>query len=130
MYVRLLLHYTYKTSVHSGKPLHIQLPPRRRVLLEKLTGPQLVKKFSTFYESRRFITAFTKACHLSLSWARSIQSMPPILFIKYTFKCYPPIYFYVFQVVSFPKVPPPKPCKLPNIILLNLMTRTIFYEYR
>ena len=30
-----------------------------RVLLEKLTGSQLVKKFPTFYETRRFITAFT-----------------------------------------------------------------------
>ena len=28
-----------------------------------------------FYGTRRFITAFTSACHLSLSWARSIQSM-------------------------------------------------------
>ena len=30
-----------------------------------------------FMEPLRFITAFTSACHLSLSWARSIQSMPP-----------------------------------------------------
>ena len=28
------------------------------VLLEKLTGPQLVKKFPAFYEIRRFISAF------------------------------------------------------------------------
>jgi len=43
------------------------LTPRSRVLLEKLTGPQLVKKFPTFYGTRRFITAFTGARHLSLS---------------------------------------------------------------
>ena len=36
-------------------------------LLEKLTGSQLVKKFPTFYGTQRFITSFTKACHLSLS---------------------------------------------------------------
>ena len=48
-----------------------------RVLLEKLTGSQLVKKFLTFYGTRRFITAFTSARHLSLSWARTIQFMPP-----------------------------------------------------
>jgi hypothetical protein len=30
------------------------------------------------YETRRFITAFTRARHLSLSWATLIQSMPPI----------------------------------------------------
>ena len=36
----------------------------------------LVNKFPSFYGIRRFITAFTSARHLSLSWARSIQSMP------------------------------------------------------
>ena len=30
-----------------------------------------------FYGTRRFITAFTSARHLSLSWARRIQSIPP-----------------------------------------------------
>jgi hypothetical protein len=43
---------------------------------EKLTGSQLVKKFPTFCETRRFITAFTRARDLSLFWARSIQIMP------------------------------------------------------
>ena len=36
-----------------------------------------VKKFPVFYGTRRFITAFTSARHLSLSWASSIQSIPP-----------------------------------------------------
>jgi hypothetical protein len=31
----------------------------------------------TFYGTRRFITVFTRALHRSLSWARSIQSIPP-----------------------------------------------------
>ena len=53
------------------------LTPWSRVLLEKLTCSQLVKKFPAFYRTQRFIiTAFTSARHLSLSWARSIQSMP------------------------------------------------------
>ena len=39
-----------------------------------LTGLQLVKKFPTFYGTRRFITALTRARHLSLSWASYIQS--------------------------------------------------------
>jgi hypothetical protein len=43
------------------------LTPWSRVFLEKLTGSQLVKKFTAFYGRRRFITAFTSACHLSLS---------------------------------------------------------------
>ena len=32
-----------------------------RVLLEKLTGFQIVEKFPAFYGTRRFITAFTSA---------------------------------------------------------------------
>ena len=53
------------------------LTPCSTVLLEKLTGFQLVKKFPTFYGTRRFITAFTAARHLSLPWASYIQSIPP-----------------------------------------------------
>ena len=43
------------------------LTPWSRVLLEKLTGFQLVKKFPAIYGTRRFITAFTSVLHLSLS---------------------------------------------------------------
>ena len=43
------------------------LTPRIRVFSEKLTGRQLVKKFPAFYRTRRFITAFARASHLSLS---------------------------------------------------------------
>ena len=53
------------------------LTPWSRVLPEKLNGFQLVKKFPAFYGTRRFITVFTTARHLSLSWATSIQSIPP-----------------------------------------------------
>ena len=55
------------------------LTPWSRVLLEKLTGLQLVKKFPAFYGTRWFITALTSARHLSLSWASSIQSTHPHL---------------------------------------------------
>ena len=53
------------------------LIPWSRILLEKLTEAQLVKKFPAFYGTRRFITVFTRARHLSLSWTSWIQSMPP-----------------------------------------------------
>jgi len=53
------------------------LTPRHRVLLEKLTGLQLVKKFTAFHGTRRFITAFTSVRQLSLSWASPIQSIYP-----------------------------------------------------
>ena len=53
------------------------LTPCSRVLLEKMTGSQLVKKFPAFYGTRKFITAFTIARHLSISWASSMQSISP-----------------------------------------------------
>ena len=51
------------------------LTPWCRVLLEKLTGLQLVKKFPAFHGTRRFITALTSVRQLSLSWASPIQSI-------------------------------------------------------
>jgi hypothetical protein len=41
-------------------------------LLEKLPIVQQLKNFPAFYGTRRFITAFTRALHWSLSWATSI----------------------------------------------------------
>jgi hypothetical protein len=56
------------------------LTPINRVLLENVTGSQLVRKFLAFYGAQRFITAFTIARHLSLFLARSIQTTPLIPF--------------------------------------------------
>ena len=52
------------------------LTPWCRVLLEKLAGLQLVKKFSAFHGTRRFIAALT-SLGPSLSWASPIQSIYP-----------------------------------------------------
>ena len=60
---------------HSLEP-HL-LTPRCRVLFQKLTGLQLVKKFPAFHGTRRFITALTSARHPSLSWASPIKSICP-----------------------------------------------------
>jgi hypothetical protein len=46
-------------------------------LLEQSPVVQLLKNFPTFYGNRRFITVFTRALHWSLSWANSVQSIPP-----------------------------------------------------
>jgi len=54
----IFIKYTYITFLPT---------PWSRVLLLKLTGFQLVQKFTAFYGTRRFITAFTSARHLSLS---------------------------------------------------------------
>ena len=53
------------------------LTPWSRVLLEKLTSLQLVRKFPAFHGTRRFITALTSVRQLSLSWASPIQSIYP-----------------------------------------------------
>ena len=47
-----------------------------RVLPEKLTVPLLVKKFPAFCGTRKFITAFTSAGHLSITRARAIRFTP------------------------------------------------------
>ena len=64
------------TYIHSA--LNYLLTPWCRVFLEQLTGLQLVKKFPAFHGTRRFITALTSVRHLSLSWARPIQSIYPL----------------------------------------------------
>jgi hypothetical protein len=50
------------------------LTPWSRVLLEKLTSLQLVKKFPVFYGTQRFIITFISARHLFLSWASPVQN--------------------------------------------------------
>jgi len=47
--------------------LNYLLTPWSRVLLEKITSLKLVKKFPEFYGTRRFVTTFTSARHLSPS---------------------------------------------------------------
>ena len=72
--------YTYllllcRSLLQGQYSLTYLLTPWCRVLLEKLTGLQLVKKFPAFDRTRRFITALTSVRHLSLSWASPIQSI-------------------------------------------------------
>jgi len=50
------------------------LIPCSRAPLEKLTATQLLKIFSAFCGTRRFITVFTTAHHSTLSWVICIQS--------------------------------------------------------
>jgi len=66
------------TLTHLKEPfITYLLTPWCRVLLEKLTGLQLVKKFPAFCGTRRFITALTSLRHQSQSWASPIQSIYP-----------------------------------------------------
>ena len=112
--------------------------PWARVYLEKLTSFQLVKKFPAFCGTRSFITAFTSARHLSLSWVTSIQSMPsyPTAWSFILILCYylglsskwslslsfPTKTMYTHQLS-------PIRAKCPaHLILLDLITRTILSE--
>jgi hypothetical protein len=53
------------------------LTPWSRALLEKLTGSAASQEIPRIFGTRRFITVLTSARHLSLSWAKSIQSPQP-----------------------------------------------------
>jgi len=69
--------HIYKSFILLTFLLTYLLTPRCRVLLEKLTGLKLVKKFPAFHGTPRFVTALTNVRHLSLSWASPIQSIYP-----------------------------------------------------
>ena len=83
------------------------ITPWCRVLLEKLTALQLVKKFLAFHGTRRFITALTSVRHRSLSWASPIQSIYPHPTSWRSILILSTIYAWVSPVVSFPPVSPP-----------------------
>jgi len=54
------------------------LTPWNRVLLEKLTGSTASQEIPRIFGTRRFLTVFTSARHMSLSWTNSIQSLQPL----------------------------------------------------
>jgi hypothetical protein len=72
-YIQYRLHHAYQIAGETDEHLlqhsttYYLLTQWSRVLLEKLTGFQLVKKFPTFYGTQRFITTVTSVRHLSLS---------------------------------------------------------------
>jgi hypothetical protein len=70
-------------------------------------SPWHANRFRASQETRRFITAFTSARQLSLSWVSSIQSIPPA---SHFLKTHLNIILPSTQVVSFPQQPPPQPC--------------------
>jgi len=63
-----------RIPIHRSVGVKRVLTSWNSVLVEQLIFAQLVKKVSTFYETRRFIIVFTRARHWSRSWARWIHS--------------------------------------------------------
>jgi hypothetical protein len=103
--VRRIMTFSVNDGPHIRRWFYkILLTPWSRALLEKLTGLKLVKKFPAVCWTPRFITAFTSARHLSLSWASSFQSIPP----------YPTLWRSILILSSqwffLPQIFPPKPC--------------------
>jgi len=85
------------------------LPTWSRVLLEKLTGFQPVKKFSAFCGNRRFITH--SKLHTTFPYPEPARSSPyPTSYFLKIHLIFTPIYAWVSQMVSFPQVSPPKLC--------------------
>ena len=50
-----------------------------------LVSSFILQRLTAFYSTRSFITTFTTTSHLSLSWARSTQSISPSLFLNIHF---------------------------------------------
>jgi hypothetical protein len=91
------------TSIVCYHSLTFLFIPRIKVLLDQLTGLQLVKKFPAFYGTRRFITAFTST--ETCAYPELAQSSPyPHIPLPDPSEYYPSIYAWVSSVVSFPQV--------------------------
>lgn len=98
--------------------------PWSTVLPETLTGPRLTKKFPVFYGTRRFVTAFPGARHIS--WARAMQSTHPLSYflnIHLILSSPPPTYLYVLRFVAFSQIPHRSPA------CLALVPHTIYMPY-
>ena len=71
-------HFFFYFTIHQRTNiLTYVLTSWSRVLLEKLTGFASSQEIPRIYGTRKFITIFTSARHLSLSWANSIHSPRP-----------------------------------------------------
>jgi hypothetical protein len=56
----------YFSALKTQAPCSSEITTWSRVLLEKLTVPQILKKFPTLYGTRRFTVTFTTTYLLSL----------------------------------------------------------------
>ena len=97
------------------------------------------QKFPAFYGTLKFITAFTSARHLSLSWANSIQSVKPhptswrsiLILTSHLRHGLPSDLFpsgFPTKTLHTPRLFPIRATRPVYLILLDLITRTICGE--
>jgi len=60
-----------------------RLTPSNKILLDKLTITQIVKKVPSFFGTRTSIIVFTRLRHCSISWARWSQSTSHYILPRY-----------------------------------------------
>ena len=114
------------------------LTPWCSVILEQLTGLQLVKKFPAFHGTRRFITALTSVRHLSLSWTSPIQSTQPhptswrsILILSTHLRLGLPSGLFISRFLTktiYTPLSSPILATCPAHLMLHFITRTILGE--
>ena len=132
-----------QNKVHSTKILLTYLLTAwNGVLLKKLTGSAASQEIPPFLGTRKFITVFTSARHLPLSWANSIQSPQPphiswrsILILSSHLRLGLPSGLlpsgFPTRNLYTPLPSPIRPTCPAHIILLDFTTRTILgKEYR
>ena len=104
----LITYFTYLFTYLLTYLLTYLITPCSRVLLEKLTGTQPVKKFPKFHGTRSSLphSQAPATCNYPEPARSTPHSHNPLP--EDSSKCYRPMYAWVSQVVSFPHVSPPK----------------------
>jgi len=99
----------YCTVLHHSKVNGSSVPPTSFSYTFVLALLLIIVVNKTVSGGTMFILSIIKIFWWALSWAKSVQSVRPILFHQDPLQYYPIMYAYLFQVVSFHQICPTKP---------------------